>query len=120
MINVTPCFFPVSTIFSLSLIHIYINQELVDKGMAAYAEKGIKAHGYVCVETDEPAVQAIVATIEKEVGTIDILVNNTGIIRRVPMHEMEAADFRKVKMDMPIMQKYVRVSLMRLKQPASI
>ena len=24
-----------------------INQELVDKGMAAYAEKGIKAHGYV-------------------------------------------------------------------------
>ena len=25
-----------------------INQELVDKGMAAYAEKGIKAHGYVC------------------------------------------------------------------------
>ena len=25
-----------------------INQELVDKGMAAYAAKGIKAHGYVC------------------------------------------------------------------------
>ena len=31
-----------------------INQELVDKGMAAYAEKGIKAHGYVCDVTDEP------------------------------------------------------------------
>ena len=40
-----------------------INQELVDKGMAAYAEKGIKAHGYVCDVTDEPAVQAMVATI---------------------------------------------------------
>ena len=37
-----------------------INQELVDKGMAAYAEKGIKAHGYVCDVTDEPAVQAMV------------------------------------------------------------
>ena len=73
-----------------------INQELVDKGMAAYAAKGIKAHGYVCDVTDEPAVQAMVATIAKEVGTIDILVNNAGIIRRVPMHEMEAADFRKV------------------------
>ena len=24
------------------------------------------------------------------------LVNNAGIIRRVPMHEMEAADFRRV------------------------
>lgn len=64
--------------------------------MAAYAEKGIKAHGYVCDVTDEPAVQAMVATIEKEVGSVDILVNNAGIIRRVPMHEMEAADFRRV------------------------
>ena len=73
-----------------------INQELVDKGMAAYAAKGIKAHGYVCDVTDEPAVQAMVATNAKEVGTVDILVNNAGIIRRVPMHEMEAADFRKV------------------------
>ena len=58
-----------------------INQELVDKGLASYAEKGIKAHGYVCDVTDEPAVQAMVATIAKEVGTIDILVNNAGIIR---------------------------------------
>ena len=73
-----------------------INQELVNKGLAAYAEKGIKVHGYVCDVTDEPAVQAMVAQIEKEVGTIDILVNNAGIIRRVPMHEMEAADFRRV------------------------
>ena len=38
--------------------------------MAAYAEKGIKAHGYVCDVTDEPAVQAMVATIEKEVGDV--------------------------------------------------
>ena len=59
-----------------------INQELVDKGMAAYAAKGIKAHGYVCDVTDEPAVQAMVATIAKEVGTVDILVNNAGIIKR--------------------------------------
>ena len=68
-----------------------INQEL-----AAYTEKGIKARGYVCDVTDEPAVQAMVAQIEKEVGSVDILVNNAGIIRRVPMHEMEAADFRRV------------------------
>ena len=34
-----------------------IKQELVDKGLAAYEEKGIKAHGYVCDVTDEDAVQ---------------------------------------------------------------
>ncbi len=73
-----------------------INQELVNKGLAAYEEKGIHAHGYVCDVTNEDAVNALVAQIEQEVGTIDILVNNAGIIRRIPMHEMAAADFRKV------------------------
>ena len=73
-----------------------IRQELVDKGLAAYAEKGIKAHGYVCDVTDESAVQALVANVQDEVGIIDILVNNAGIIKRIPMTEMSAADFRKV------------------------
>ena len=73
-----------------------IKQELVDKGLAAYAEKGIKAHGYVCDVTNEEAVQATVAKIREEVGIIDILVNNAGIIKRIPMLEMKAEDFRKV------------------------
>ena len=73
-----------------------IRQELVDKGLAAYAEKGIKAHGYVCDVTDESAVQALVANVQDEVGIIDILVNNAGIIKRIPMTEMSADDFRKV------------------------
>lgn len=73
-----------------------ISQELVDKGLAAYEELGIKAHGYVCDVTDEAGVQELVAQIEKEVGVIDILVNNAGIIKRIPMTEMSAEDFRKV------------------------
>ena len=73
-----------------------IKQELVDKGLAAYKEAGIDAHGYVCDVTDEDAVNNLVATIEKEVGVIDILVNNAGIIQRLPMCEMTAAQFRQV------------------------
>ncbi|ABP90191.1 TPA: gluconate 5-dehydrogenase [Streptococcus suis] len=73
-----------------------INQELVDRGMAAYKAAGINAHGYVCDVTDEDGIQAMVAQIESEVGIIDILVNNAGIIRRVPMIEMTAAQFRQV------------------------
>ena len=73
-----------------------IKQELVDKGLASYAEAGIDAKGYVCDVTDEDAVNALVKTIEEEVGVIDILVNNAGIIKRIPMCEMTAADFRKV------------------------
>ncbi len=73
-----------------------INQELVDKGLAAYEAEGIKAYGYVCDVTNEDAVNELVAKIEAEVGTIDILVNNAGIIKRIPMHEMTAAEFRQV------------------------
>ena len=53
-----------------------IKQELVDKGLAAYAEKGIKAHGYVCDVTNEEQVNELVKKVEEEVGVIDILVNN--------------------------------------------
>ena len=73
-----------------------IKQELVDKGLASYAEKGIKAHGYVCDVTDEQAVNAFIAHVEREVGVIDILVNNAGIIKRIPMTEMTAEQFRQV------------------------
>ncbi|MFA6873215.1 MAG: gluconate 5-dehydrogenase [Bacteroidaceae bacterium] len=73
-----------------------IKQELVDKGLAAYKELGIKAYGYVADVTNEDQVNELVAKIEKEVGAIDILVNNAGIIMRKPMHEMSAAEFRRV------------------------
>ena len=73
-----------------------IKQELVDKGLAAYREAGVEAHGYVCDVTDEDAVQAMVKQIVQEVGVVDILVNNAGIIKRIPMCEMTAAQFRQV------------------------
>lgn len=73
-----------------------INQEIVDKGLAAYKEAGITAHGYVFDVTDEDKVNAAIAQITKEVGVIDILVNNAGIIKRIPALEMKASEFRQV------------------------
>jgi gluconate 5-dehydrogenase len=73
-----------------------INEDLVNKGVAAYKEIGIEAAGYVCDVTDEEAVNALVGKIESEVGAIDILVNNAGIIKRIPMTEMKASEFRQV------------------------
>lgn len=67
-----------------------IKQELVDKGLASYAEKGIKAHGYVCDVTDEQAVNAFIAQVEREVGVIDILVNNAGIC---VLEDFDAPDY---------------------------
>jgi len=73
-----------------------IKKELVDKGLEAYKNAGIDAHGYVCDVTKEDMVQALVAQVEKEVGSIDILVNNAGIVKRIPMCDMKVEDFRQV------------------------
>lgn len=72
------------------------SKEHMDKALAAYEEKGIKAYGYLCDVTDEEAVQKMVSQIKEEIGTVDILVNNAGIIKRIPMHEMSAEEFRQV------------------------
>ncbi len=91
--------FAIATAFAEAGAKIVFNdikQELVDRGLASYKEKGIDAKGYVCDVTDEDQVKNLVATIEEEVGPINILVNNAGIIKRIPMHEMSAAEFRQV------------------------
>jgi len=72
------------------------NQDGLGKGVAAYKKAGIEAKGYVCDVTDEKTVTSMVNQIENDVGTIDILINNAGIIKRVPMIEMSAEDFREV------------------------
>ncbi len=73
-----------------------INQELVDRGLAAYKEKGIDAYGAVCDVTNEEQVNAFVKDVEEKIGTIDILVNNAGIIKRIPMIEMTKAQWDQV------------------------
>ena len=73
-----------------------INQELVDKGLAAYQEEGIAAHGYVCDVTDEAAVNELVKKIEAEVGVIDILVNNAGITKDMLLMRMTEEQFDSV------------------------
>lgn len=72
------------------------SQQSVDKGQQAYQELGITARGFVCDVTDEQAVQALVQEIEETLGGVDILFNNAGIIKRIPMTQMSIKDFREV------------------------
>ncbi len=72
------------------------SQETLDHAVAAYKSLGIEAYGYLFDVTDEAAVIASIQKIEAEVGPIDILINNAGIIKRTPMIEMEVEDFTAV------------------------
>lgn len=71
-------------------------EQHLQEALAAYKERGIEAHGYICDVTDEEQVEAMVARIREEVGVVDILVNNAGIIKRIPMHEMKREEFQQV------------------------
>lgn len=72
------------------------SQSNMDKALAAYAEKGIDAKGFICDVSVEEQVQQMVKEIKESVGPIDILFNNAGIIKRIPMLEMDCAEFRQV------------------------
>lgn len=69
------------------------SRETVDQAVAEYKSVGIDAYGYVFDVTDEAAVIENIQKIEAEVGPIDILINNAGIIKRIPIIDMEVADF---------------------------
>jgi gluconate 5-dehydrogenase len=72
------------------------SREKLDSAIQQYASAGIDAKGYLFDVTDDASVKSSIAKIENEVGPIDILINNAGIIKRCPMLEMEASDFRQV------------------------
>jgi gluconate 5-dehydrogenase len=72
------------------------SQDKIDKALAEYKKSGINAVGYKFNVTNEKDVIAAIKKIEAEVGNIDILINNAGIIKRTPLVEMEVEDFKKV------------------------
>lgn len=72
------------------------SQEKIDAAVLEHQQDGIKAVGYKFNVTDEKAVIEAITKIEDEVGPIDVLINNAGIIKRTPLLEMEVADFREV------------------------
>ncbi|UMB60280.1 gluconate 5-dehydrogenase [Lutibacter sp. A80] len=72
------------------------SQEKLNNAIKKYKSLGLKAYGYLFDVTNESLVIKNINTIEKEVGTIDILINNAGIIKRTPLEEMEVTDFEQV------------------------
>jgi gluconate 5-dehydrogenase len=72
------------------------SQEKIDKAVNIYREMGCNAFGYKFNVTEEEQVIAAVDQIEQDHGAINILVNNAGIIKRIPLLEMPVADFEEV------------------------
>jgi gluconate 5-dehydrogenase len=72
------------------------SQEKLNNAVLHYKTLGFEVYGYLFDVTNEDAVKSNIQKIEKEVGDIDILINNAGIIKRTPLELMEVSDFEAV------------------------
>lgn len=68
----------------------------MDDALEEYKNDGFKAHGFIFDVTQEDKAKKYVDQIEKEIGPIDILINNAGIIKRQPLKDMDVEDYRRV------------------------
>jgi len=58
---------------------------------------GIKAEGYEYDISNEQKVEDLIKRVNRDFGTIDILINNAGINRRGPIEELSYEDFKEVQ-----------------------
>jgi len=72
------------------------SQAKIDEAVLEFKKEGIKAFGYKFNVANESEVVAAISKIESEVGAIDILINNAGIIKRIPLIEMKVSEFKEV------------------------
>ena len=72
------------------------SQEKINTAVAKFKELGIDAKGCRFDVTKEKEVIGAIHKIENSIAPIDILINNAGIIKRIPLEEMEVSDFREV------------------------
>jgi gluconate 5-dehydrogenase len=72
------------------------NRETVDQRVRELTGRGLHAVGCAFDITNEDAVKAGVADIQRQVGAIDILINNAGMQRRGPLHEIRREDWEAV------------------------
>jgi len=72
------------------------NEERLNRAVSTLSSEGLKVYGYSFDVSDSNQVDQKISTIEREVGPVDIMVNNAGIQRRGPLETIEESVWREV------------------------
>ena len=67
-----------------------------DGARATLADCGAEAKSFRCSVLDTTGTEAMVAELEREWGSIDVLVNNAGVSQNMPLALMEEEDWDRV------------------------
>jgi len=73
-----------------------LQDEKLQSCKEAFKKVGLDVYTLKFNVTDEKDVDSGISQIEKNIGSIDILINNAGIIKRIPILEMAIADYKQV------------------------
>src|SRR5213075_1629697 len=73
------------------------NFDKLEIAKSALAEEGINAHAYAFDVGDEEGVAAGISALERDLGPVDILINNAAINRRQPVEQFSLAEWRSLQ-----------------------
>ena len=62
---------------------------------AVEARRHVRVHGYACNVADAEAVRRLAERVEREVGPVEVLVNNAGIVSGKPFLELSEEQIRR-------------------------
>jgi gluconate 5-dehydrogenase len=73
-----------------------LQDDRLDNCKESFRKEGLEVFTLKFNVTDEVDVDRGITLIEKSVGPVNILVNNAGIIKRIPILDMNISDFKQV------------------------
>ena len=73
-----------------------IEKQRLDEAVSQLKNAGFDCHGVIFDVRDEKMIAEKIAFIEKEIGSIDILINNAGIQIRAPLEQFSSDDWRRL------------------------
>ncbi|HEX9049888.1 MAG TPA: SDR family oxidoreductase [Anaeromyxobacter sp.] len=79
----------------MRLVLVARDEDELERARASLEAEGMDATALPCDVTDEEGIATLVADVEENVGPIELLVNNAGIIQVGPAETMRLDDYRR-------------------------